>query len=393
MRRALTFWLLEGYALALALVQHFGGVRTDEAKYLLNIPYPHPPLARWVLHLMEWAPFQELFWRIVLASLCVQAAWLVWDMGHELARPQRMALAGAWLACAAVAYQAGSIMMAPLTALQGLVIVWLLTKEDDTLREHAGFIALFWLASLFTAHQAVLYAPLVALLLWRGGLGFWKTLLACVVPVILLGMYSLSNPLVLASFVNAGTANVTMSALERAVQLCTLWVIGGSAVILLLGIAGWWIGRQWMHMLSFVLLSAFVYVSFRGYYAMLFTPLFFAGAVECLRVTKVKSWLVVIPSVLTTALLWTTFGPQWQVTVPARVMPSILAMHRGGDILMNGYFGHEWEYASSVPVRRYRPGLLHGAQAVICIQVCPEMAKQADWELWPNMPVQVWVRR
>jgi len=48
MRKLIAAVALQIYALLLAGVQLLGGVRTDEAKYLLNIPYPHPPLARFL---------------------------------------------------------------------------------------------------------------------------------------------------------------------------------------------------------------------------------------------------------------------------------------------------------------------------------------------------------
>src|SRR3989338_9501527 len=106
MRRSVTIILLEGYALFLALWQQLGGVHTDEAKYLLNIPYPHPPLARGIFHLLDGMPLQDMFWRIVLASLLIQAVWFVWDMACDLKNGERMALSGAWLLCAAIVFQA-----------------------------------------------------------------------------------------------------------------------------------------------------------------------------------------------------------------------------------------------------------------------------------------------
>ena len=83
MRRALIIIGLEGYALALAWIQSLGGVRTDEAKYLLDIPYPHPPLMRWVLNLTEGFTYQEMLWRMIFATLLVQAVWLVYHAAVE----------------------------------------------------------------------------------------------------------------------------------------------------------------------------------------------------------------------------------------------------------------------------------------------------------------------
>ena len=69
MQRILIILLLEGYAILLAGMQGVAGVRTDEAKYLLNIPYPHPPFARWIIGQTEWMTYQEMFWRIVFATI------------------------------------------------------------------------------------------------------------------------------------------------------------------------------------------------------------------------------------------------------------------------------------------------------------------------------------
>jgi hypothetical protein len=97
MRRLMSFIGLEFYSFALAGVRHVGGVHTDEAKYLLNIPYPHPPLARWILHWTELIPFQELLWRIVFATLLIQAVFFVWDMARMRTREERFTLCGLWL--------------------------------------------------------------------------------------------------------------------------------------------------------------------------------------------------------------------------------------------------------------------------------------------------------
>ncbi len=167
MRRLSTIIGLELYAFALAWMQALGGVRTDEAKYLLNIPYPHPPLARWILSQTEALPFQEMFWRTVFATLVVQAAWLVWTMAPDLPRRTRLAMCGCWLIAAAVVLQAGSIMMAPLNALQGLFFVWLYLRRDIDLSRSLGWLCLLWFASLFTAYQAVLFLPVVIAVVYR----------------------------------------------------------------------------------------------------------------------------------------------------------------------------------------------------------------------------------
>ena len=122
-KRLVAIVLLEIYALVLTTWQMGIGIRTDEAKYLLNIPYPHPPLARFILNLTEAVPFQELLWRIIFASLIVQATWFIRGMAKNFPGTVQIALSIAWLGCMAILQQGGTIMMAPLTALQALVFV------------------------------------------------------------------------------------------------------------------------------------------------------------------------------------------------------------------------------------------------------------------------------
>ena len=118
----MTFIGLEAYAVALAVLQSLSGVRTDEAKYLLSIPYPHPPFLRSVMSATEWVPFQEMLWRVLLASLFIHAVWLIWDMVRGLDRQQRIALCGAWLLSGSILLLSGSILLAPVNAVQALAI-------------------------------------------------------------------------------------------------------------------------------------------------------------------------------------------------------------------------------------------------------------------------------
>ena len=208
--RVLTFVFLEALAVLLALYQGLSGVQTDEAKYLLNIPYPHPPLVRSLFELLEVVPQQELIIRILMASLLVQAVWLVGALAHRLSVEKRVTLCGLWLFSASVLFQAGTVMMAPLTALQGLLFLWFFFHEDAA-RRYGGWVALLWLASLFTAYQAILYAPIVLYIFWRNpSLNIAHKTAAVCIPVLLVLLYILSNPLAIASFTNAGGQNVAL---------------------------------------------------------------------------------------------------------------------------------------------------------------------------------------
>ncbi|HEY8668879.1 MAG TPA: hypothetical protein VIL86_19685, partial [Tepidisphaeraceae bacterium] len=214
---------LEASAFLLACMQMLAGVRTDEAKYLLNIPYPHPPLVRMMMSATEAIAFQEFLWRFLLASLFIQAAWLVWDMGRTLRYPERLVLCGAWLLSGSILLLSGSILLAPVNALQALVFLWLLSRPR--LAENIpGWIALFWIASLFTAYQAVLYLPLVVALFWRMKLPCPRRLLYIFAPILLLALYTLGNPLAVASITHHGGEDLHSSLAHRSFDTLRLWL-------------------------------------------------------------------------------------------------------------------------------------------------------------------------
>lgn len=390
-RRTLTLIGLELYALSLAWLQSLGGVRTDEAKYLLDIPYPHPPLARSVLGFTEGLPWQEGFWRFAFASLVVQAVWLVWSLSPDLPRKPRFALAGCWLACAAVAYQAGSVMMAPLNALQGLVLAWLAARRDIDLRRSLGWIGIFWGMSLFTAYQAALYAPLLILLVRRSRAPLWQQIACVAGPLFLVALYALSNPLSLASFVGAGTLNAGVGTPHKLRDLGIAWVIAGSSALTLLGLAGMAKDRRWDLLASALLASAFLFVSFRGYYAILLTPLLVAGAVPALRRWPAAAGPVFAATAIATIVLF----PVVHLPLapgPARETMRALRAH-GADqaVLVSGPFGHDWQYESGIPVGPYAESAVGAADAVVCLRACAGFPREG-WARVEEAPVEAWIR-
>ena len=60
-----------------------------------------------------------------------------------------------------------------------------------------------------------------------------------------------------------------------------------------------------------------------------------------------------------------------------------------GMVIIDGPFGHEWQYESPFPIRRFRPEFLGEAQAVVCIEECPGMVGREGWE---RIGREVWVR-
>lgn len=390
MHRVIVIIGIQLYAIALTVLQSMGNVRTDEAKYLLNIPYPHPPLVRWILNLTEAFPFQEMLWRVVFATLLVQAVWLLWSMGKDLAPRVRIALCASWLLTAAVVVQAGTIMMAPLTALQGLVFTWLWMRRDLEIRRFTPWVALLWLASLFTAYQAALFAPLVLGLLRRATFGWFSALLIAGFPLGLAALYALGNPHSLASFVNAGTDNDGMTLAMVASEFAKTWMVAGSGVLVLAGIAGMLRGREWMLLGTFLFLSLYTFASVHLYYAILFTPLLIAGSVPLLRRTSWLAWPVALLTFIGTAALWPSVHPVFTPDPTRTVMDALNPMPGRGDVLIQGSFGHDWQYESPVPVRTFTVPAIGEAQLVLCRTECPETpllktwssAKIGDWEVY-----------
>jgi len=360
-------------------------------------------------------PLQEFFWRVVFASLVVQGAWLVlWMARREpvasdvsratgqlrftasgLNHDQRIALSLAWLLCAAVVLQAGSIMMAPLTALQGLVFLALLSharrKADHWSAWHALGAALLWLVSLLTAYQAVLYLPIVAALFWSLSIPRWQKALYVLAPLPVAFLFALAEPAVLASFLSAGTLNASLTVSAKAVSLFQAWSVGGSVLISIIGVAGIAMGRRRAEFLSLALVAAYLFVSFHFYYAILFTPLLIAGAISFMRHAWPNPLPLLSPLALITMLCFGLFPPAFAPGPSRAVMQAVADGGRQGDVLIAGAFGHDWQYESPFSVRRYHPSLLRDAQAVVCLEACEDVEREG-WTPLPGLPVEVWVR-
>lgn len=386
---------LEFYALALATMQHvLVGVRTDEAKYLLDIPYPHPPFARFILGLTDGWMYQELLWRIVFATLLVQGVWLALSLVSGLSRPARAAVAAGWLLSSPLVLQAGTVMMAPLTAMQALVCVWLLfSPGDQTYR--AWLIGLFWLFMLFTAYQAVLFFPVVFAVVWRMRLPASKRLMLFLVPVALLCFYTLINPLALASMVLHAEKDAVQTIAERLRESGFIFLLGGSGILSLMGVVGLLFTRRVSLFLSFLLVAAYVFLGRYDYYAVLFLPLLAAGLVELAR--RMPRIAVATAALVPVGTLLILVSFPWLVPVsgmaPEHVMRIIEEKDQPGDILIVGPFGHDWQYVSRRPVRRYQARFLAEAAAVICLRPCEEMQRSARWGRVEETPVEFWVEQ
>ncbi len=389
MRRLNAIIGLQAYALFLAGFQTALGLRTDEAKYLLDIPYPHPPLLRWVMNLAEAMPFQEMFWRVVWATLFVQAAWLIRDMARSLPRPSRLAACACWLLSAGVILWTGSIYLSVINALQALVLVWLLSRQA-WVKQYPLAVALFWTGMLFSGLQAVLYLPLAIALFWRVRRSFVDVIVYACLPVALLGLYALSNPLVIATIAHRGGAESAAPLTDKLYHTVRLWLIAGSAVASVAGVMGMIISRRKELLASFALVTLFLLLRWNEYNSVLFAPLLVMGVITLLEWRpRLAPWMtaVLVPCCIAFLLLF----PQPQSVSPARVVGHLFA---DGDVeglvLINGNFGHEWQYELANEIRRFRPDLLNDAAAVVCLDPC---ALPAEWERMVGWPVETWMRR
>lgn len=384
MRRRLIVTIgLELYALLLAAWQAMGGVRTDEAKYLLNIPYPHPPLGRFILHAFEWLPFQEIFWRVLLATLLIQLVWIVWDMGKGLSREARWVLAAAWLFSGGVLLQVGSIMMAPLTAAEGLLLLWMHSKNrnDDAFLFWA---AVLWLATLFTAYQGFLFLP-VAVAIFNKRTSVSRTLLFVGVPVILLALYTLANPLALASIVVHNTTEVQASLGARLHQVLMTWLVAGSLLVSVLGTFGLLRSRDWALVATFALLALYMVPVGHRYYAVLFVPVFVAGLVSLLKDRPPSTGL--LPTIVVSGIAMALLFPLTSVMSPARRTLALIPASLFGDVLIRGSYGHEWQYEST---RRILSMSLRPV-AIVCLDDCSDIPKEGFTRV-ENAPEELWIK-
>lgn len=395
--RTLTvFWLLELYAVGLALLQMPGGVRTDEAKYLLSIPYPHPPLLRSIMAWTAPMPDHEFFWRLLIASATVHLAWLIFDLGEVLTRPRRIALVAAWLLSAPVFLQGGTIVMAVLASAYGMIFVWFALHPKPS--EVPAFIACVWLASLFTVYQSVLYAPLVLYALVRTRTRLPWVLLFFGLPLLLLALYSFTNPLALASMANASAQDVPVPPLDRLWRVGLIWLVSGSAVVSLAGTVGILTSSRWDLVAAFGLVFGFVILTSQPYYAFLLLPIFIGGTFLLLCRRRLRPGLFVLLELICTAVIVTYLFPVTHTTNARAVMRELRAQNIVRPVLIDGPFGHEWEYESSVPVLKFSQHLSADAEATagafVCLKGgCDEDVNLDEWVRLPDAPIPVWLRR
>lgn len=393
MRRLIAL-LLEVVAVTGAWLQMSIGVRTDEAKYLLSIPYPHPPLLRGVMSLTDGWPLQEMVWRIVFATVLLQAVWIVWDLGRELPYAQRIALGAAWLFSAATVQLTGTVYLAVPTGVLGLTFFWL-TRRSSVLPA-PGAVALLWLCSLFSAFQAVLFVPWAWRALRQRSSSSIAALLFLCIPLLLLSLYVLVNPLVPASIIGLQQEAAAHDWGNKLLATLHVLLLAGSGVVTVLGAWGIVRSRDRALLLTGGLVVVYVLVTQgHAYYAILLLPVLIAGMVFLLLALPLPG-AGVLPAVIGSGIvaiaLWV------HGTTGSRAHAVALLLQRDDihptRVMIDGPFGHEWQYELSTDVRRFHADLLPVTDVVLCTAACPALASwQDEWRLLPDSPVETWVRR
>lgn len=358
------------------------GVHTDEAKYLLNIPYPHPPLLRTLMGATDGWAFQEGFWRLVFAGALVFAGFLLPVAGRD-----RRSTALVWLTIPAVALQAGTVMMAPWTAVQAALLLAMLRHGDR--RPDAGAVGLLWLAVVMTSYQGVLLAPLVAALLLRCDASPARRAAAFVLPLALLALYTVSHPLSAASFLLQAGKDAALPWGERLAELGVVWLLGMGPVALPLAVRRMAERRAMPVLAAFALLSAYVLLGSFRYYAVFFAP-FALWALHGQRRAVLAA--AAAGGALTVAL----FGAFPEPTATRAVLQAVAAQAAVpvSVVAIDEGFGHEWQYESPAPVRRLTSALPEEPGAVV---LCRAACERPPAALWAELEVPgvfgAWQRR
>jgi hypothetical protein len=390
------FWLLELYALFLTGVQMLGGVRTDEAKYLLSIPYPHPPLVRGILAMTSEFPFHEFLWRLIFASILIQCVWFFADLGRVLTKQRRLCLCACWLFSSAVVLQAGSIVMAAATAVFGVIFLWNALHPKPPMSVKA--IACLWLASLFTAYQSVLFLPLVLSSFLHVGMSKKRIALYLGLPILLLVLYTLTNPHILASMAQASGQDSAMPLLDRLTRIAWVWLLAGGIATTAMGTVGILVSPRWDLVATFGLVLGFIVLTSQHYYAILFTPLLLGGLFILFCKRRLKPGVFIGVQLVGTIIMVIVTLPMLSPSPARVVMKQLEAQGITGPILIDGPFGHEWQYESAMPILKFNQELStqaeSEAQAIVCTRgECDEDVNPEAWVRMEGTAVEVWVRR
>ncbi len=378
MRRVIAFFSIELLAIVFAILQWGIGVRTDEAKYLLSIPYPHPPFLRGVMGLTDGMANQELFWRLVSATLLLQSAWLIWWVAKKIRPDRAVACMILWPLCAAVLSQAGTVMIAVFNAVEGLVFLaaaLLIVQKSNIDHVQCFLLGLLWLFSLGSGYQAALYLPAVIVALHKSGARWKEIALYAFGPLALLALYSFANPFALARVVGTAGKDTALTLVDRLTVFGGLITFSGSGIVSILGVIGLLRLRNFAVLGSFICAAGYILLSNSPYYAVLLCPMLVLGA-AWLPLPKFWHWILVPLTAVVAFFL---------IHVPQR-SPLVTAMtnlsRTDQPVLLVGPFGHEAQYMGTV-IRwsnTLKPEIADSAQSLVCTVECSGYATNFHME-------------
>jgi hypothetical protein len=177
---------------------------------------------------------------------------------------------------------------------------------------------------------------------------------------------------------------------ESITRVLKLWVIGGSVALSILGLYGMVRSRDYALVLTLVLVTAYIFVGFRSYYAILFTPLLIAGLLSAPRLLKSSAFLLALQIVAGIAIF--LYVPFTELSGARSIGNALRAAGVHGEVLIEGSFGHEWQYLMPGPVKRYRPEFTKGVAVIVCLDQCAGIDLQ-EWQMLPGTKEEVWVKR
>ncbi len=371
------------------------GIHTDEAKYLLGIPYPHPPLFQFLLSSIDGWAFQEQFVRFIFAFALLSGSWIVWQLVDARYGKARFILVMSYFLAPGVLLYSGTVFMSLLTSIEFLLFLWLYDMSQK--KSGLGWIpcvtGFLWLITLSTALQGILIAPLVFVILRRtlpGVKGMFIWLLPILVFFVILG----ANPLSIASFAVHPGHLFDSHWKEFTLEALKLWFVAGG-FLSILGTFALLYRRDIPVLLSFSILCAYTLTSSQPYYAIILVPFVVFGCTRIVDILEHYRHFFVCSTVCCTLfVLYSSVvsAPEFRVRDFMHHLPSNV-LQSSGNLMISGYFGHEWQYESPLPIRKFSQAALNGAIAVVCIKQCEKsVTEDGHWKQFSTSPFPVYIR-
>ncbi len=386
------------------------GILTDEAKYLLSIPYPHPPLLRTLMSWTKGWGEQEIFWRGLFAVWTLQSVWLLQKIRTQNGRSLFLVGALLFLFSPAIFLQSGTIMLVVPAAVFGMIMVCTLFHPSQVSKIPTVFLGALWVVALLSVYHNILFAPLIwsAIKMSEGTTREKK--ISFYGPILLLVLYSLSHPLALASMLNVTGTHTKLSLLMRLMEIIKTILLAGG-VLVVTGIVGAILQKNRPLLLSLFATLALIFLSPQAYYAILLVPTILAGTLLLLQKEKMRSIVLLALYIPLSLFIITQNFPSQTPNIAKEMMASLKKngsliitpqAHSGSTllaILIDGPFGHEWQYYSPVPVLKFSPTLRSdiekNSQLLICTKQtsCDSDFDDTLWQEVKGLQLEVWKRR